>query len=380
MQNALVHRTDDAERAHWGVLLLDGHGGATILSWQALERWEPAQGPLWIHLDPNDAGATRWLREQSGLADEVVSELLGDDLQPRIEELADGAIFAALRGLASDLESGSSPRTQLHLWGDGARVITLCPRALPGVTALKARYASGRGPVDLPGLVVSLVGELSATLRSGAAEIEAPLAELEYAAELGSTDTAEGVRQLRGRVTALRRVLATLKVLLDRALALDGSWLMQSRHKEWRRLADEVRQTEALLQSAYERLHAVHDYVGERLNRTMNDVLYRLTIFSTILLPITAITSVLGMNVGVPGASYRFMSGPLTFAVIVVLLIALGWVEYRFMQKRKLLPRSALPAVREPRPSRPSGRSKGSPPWQAGVPPSVPTAAAGHSR
>lgn len=330
----------------WSALLLDGQGGARELDWPGVEGWHPEQGQLWIHVDPGHPRGLSWLRDRSGISPSTVDELLREDLQPRMEELSDGAVVSSLRGVAPDLERASSARTQLHLWVDPTRLVSLCERALPGVEALRQRYTAQRGPVDLPRLLVAMAGGLAASLRQEALQLEATLADVEYAAEGGRADASALLRGLRGRVTLLRRILAPFKVLVDRTLALESCWLVQSRLDEWRRLADQLRDSDALLQSLHERLIAVHDFVGERLSRDMNAILYRLTIFSTILLPITAITGLLGMNVGVAGASYRFMGSSLAFVVVVIVLVLLAWVEYRFMQKRHLL---------LPRPNKPLG-------------------------
>jgi Mg2+ and Co2+ transporter CorA len=151
-----------------------------------------------------------------------------------------------------------------------------------------------------------------------------------------ATDRAAGV-------TALRRVLAPVKVLVDRTLLLDDAWFVRDHGVDWRRLSDQARDTDALLQSLYDRLAAVHDFVTERLSRQMNSVLYRLTVFSTILLPVTAITGLLGMNVGVAGASYRFMGGSLAFVLVVTALVVLALFEYRFMRIRNLLQKMGQP-------------------------------------
>jgi zinc transporter len=323
--------------------VLDGSGGASELDWQGVESWQPDQGQLWVHLDPGQPMAMKWLRERSGLSSSVLAELLRDDLQPRIEELGNGTAVLSLRGLMPDISTASSVRTRLHVWIEPTRLVSLCGRALPGAEAARQSLASGHGPKDLSGLLVSMAAWLGTSLRQAATALEEPVANLEYTTQHGLDDTSTQLRELRGRVTALRRVLAPVKVLVDRTLALDDAWFVRDHGADWKRLSDQARDTDALLQSLYDRLAAVHDYVTERLSRQMNSVLYRLTVFSTILLPITAISGLLGMNVGVAGASYRFMGGSLAFVLVVAGLAVLAWFEYRFMRLRNLLPKMGKP-------------------------------------
>lgn len=321
----------------WSALLLDGKGGATELDWSGIARWQAEQGPLWVHIDPRHPEALGWLRERSQLSTAVFHDLLREDLQPRIEDLGAGVLIASLRGLGPDLDLTSSKRTRLHIWMDPTRLISLCERALPGAHRARSEFSARQGPLDLSALLVSMTAGLALSLRQQAIQLEAPVAELEYMAETTLGDTSATLRELRGRVTGLRRILAPFKVVVDRTLTLEDSWVVRARLRDWQHLADDVRDSDVLLQSLNDRLVAVRDYVGERLARTMNTVLYRLTIFSTILLPLTAITGLLGMNVGVPGASYPFMGNAWAFVLVTLALGVLAWFEYRFMRKRHLL-------------------------------------------
>jgi Mg2+ and Co2+ transporter CorA len=222
-------------------------------------------------------------------------------------------------------------------------MITVCDRLLPGVQRARALYEQERGPRDLQALIITMAGGLSASLHAAAAKLEAAVADLEYISEGGSVDTSAQLGALRRDVATARRTLAPFKVLAERILTLQHSWLLRDALDKWQRIVDVLRDTDALLQSLHERLISVHDLVDERLSRRMNAVLYRLTIFSTILLPITAITGLFGMNVGVHGASYRFMDGSMAFVLVAIALCLFGWLEYRFMRSRHLL----LPSLGE---------------------------------
>jgi zinc transporter len=342
----------------WSALSLDGKGGAAELDWQGIERWRPEQGQLWVHIDPSHPEALGWLRERSQLSTTVFHELLRDDLQPRIEDFGDGVLIASLRGLGPDLELTSANRTELHVWVDPTRLISLCERSLPGAHRAQRQYSAGQGPTDLSALLVSMTAGLALSMRQHAIQLEAPVAELEYKAETKRGDTSATLRELRGCVTGLRRILAPFKVVVDRTVMLKDSWIVRDRPRDWQRLADDVQDTDVLLQSLNDRLAAVHDYVGECLARTMNAVLYRLTIFSTILLPLTVITGLLGMNVGVAGASYRFMDNSSAFILVTLLLGLLAWLEYRFLRKRHLLPKHDEPDGSRRLPHGPPGTSK----------------------
>ena len=322
----------------WVAFALDGAGGARQLDWDTLNDGQLTRGPLWIHLDPRAPEALAWLRHESGLSEAEVAELLRDELRPRLELAGKDSVVVSLRGLAPELERHTRDLTRLCLRADPQRMISLCDRPLPGVEHARERFASNRGARDIAGLLVSMASWLGSSLQHSALTLEEPLLDLEDEAEHGQTDTSDRVHELQGRVTRLRRHLAPFKVVVRRALELEDCWFNRGHLAEWRSLADQAQDTAVLLQSLHERLTSVHDYVGERIARSMNYVLYVLTIFSTILLPLTFVTGLFGMNIGVRGGSYRFMESTTAFILVTLGLGVLGWLAYRLFKTRHLLP------------------------------------------
>ena len=106
---------------------------------------------------------------------------------------------------------------------------------------------------------------------------------------------------------------------------------------DWNHLADETQDTDDVLQGLQERVGAVRDSVQERLARKTNQVLYLLTILSATMLPLTFVTGLLGMNVGLKGASYRGLESMGSFLLIVAALAVLAWYEVLLIKRRHLL-------------------------------------------
>ena len=89
-----------------------------------------------------------------------------------------------------------------------------------------------------------------------------------------------------------------------------------------------------------QRAGTVRDFMSDRRATRMNEILYLLTLVSTIMLPLTFITGLLGINVGISGASYRGMSSALAFLVVCAALTMTAWLGYRFIMRRDLLMRA----------------------------------------
>jgi zinc transporter len=84
----------------------------------------------------------------------------------------------------------------------------------------------------------------------------------------------------------------------------------------------------------------VRDFVSDRRATRMNEILYLITLVSTIMLPLTFITGLLGIDVGISGGSSRGMSSALAFLVVCAALMIIAWLSYRFLIRRDLLMRA----------------------------------------
>ena len=117
-------------------------------------------------------------------------------------------------------------------------------------------------------------------------------------------------------------------------------WLVGDQLPRLTAIAEDVRSDEAESEHLLERIGAVRQSMAERRAARMNDILYVLTIVSTIMLPLTFITGLFGMNIGVAGASYNGMSSTLAFLAVCAALAILAWLQYRFLARRDLLVRA----------------------------------------
>lgn len=65
--------------------ILDGRGAGATIDWDQVNSWQEGQGILWLHLDYNDEFAKNWLQEKSGLQEVIVSALVNEEPQPRVQ-------------------------------------------------------------------------------------------------------------------------------------------------------------------------------------------------------------------------------------------------------------------------------------------------------
>lgn len=321
----------------WIALVLDGKGGAREIGWDALDAWKPDDGPLWVHLDPRAPRAITWLNSEGSLPEAERSALRNDATNPQLQQVGDRAYLISLRGLAPETERESRDLALVRLLVERHRVVSSCDRSLPGVIRIRDLLRTRSGPRDVPELIATMAAGLGALLRDAALDLEDPVAELEYAAETEQGSDSSELGEVQTTIARLRRHVAPYKILVARCLAMPDAWLFSDHLPRWRHLADQLQEADSLLQNMHERAKALRDLVGERLARRMNYILYVLTILTAIMLPLTFVTGLFGMNVGIEGGSYRFMEAAPTFLGICAALAVLAWVEYRFIKRRQLL-------------------------------------------
>jgi zinc transporter len=109
------------------------------------------------------------------------------------------------------------------------------------------------------------------------------------------------------------------------------SWLRVDDKAYLREVSDRTTRFVEDLDAARERAGVVQDELNSRISDQMNRTMYLLTVVAAVLLPPSLLTGLLGVNVGgMPGAE-----NPLSFAIVVALIIALGVIEVAVLRHLK---------------------------------------------
>jgi Mg2+ and Co2+ transporter CorA/anti-anti-sigma regulatory factor len=321
----------------WLALLLDGSGGARELGWDAINAWDPGQGKLWLHLDPADARVSQWLRSQPELSPSELEHLLRQGRRPFFQPFGHDGFMLALRGLAPELNETTGDLTSLRMWVTPERTVSLAERYLPNLRRLHALFRNRKGPRDLTQLHLAMSSILIDALHDAAMDLEDPMAGIEFLTQENDSTPNLELWRIGQRVTRLRQHVAPLRIVLARMVADPRRWLIRHHLDAWRHLIDELHDTDEMLQLLHERAGAVREDIWGRMVRRTNYVLYVLTLISAVLLPLTLVTSLFGMNVGIHGGSYRWMDSTFAFIAICVGLVLLAWGQYRFIRRRHLI-------------------------------------------
>lgn len=281
---------------------------------------------IWVDVVGEDADTIRELGRRFGLDAAAVEESFVETNLPLVEEHLDD-IFVVLHGFSTGGQRLSTPEIDVFI---GVRfLITVRDGPRGAIESVEERMSEEGGlpvssPASLLGYMAIVAGRRYAPL---ILELERQADALEEMAIQGDPQTVVEVHALRRDVIYLRRALGPqLEVYED---------LSESTHRV---MDDEARQMFARVALQHQRSLAaleagrallgsvIETYRGAVADQT-NEIVRVLTVFSAILLPLTLIAGLWGMNfVEIPGDDLEW--GFWGLVGLMVILVAGIWIYF----------------------------------------------------
>lgn len=310
---------------------LDGEGGGLAMDWADIERWTPADGVLWVHLNRASDDAQQWLHERSGLSEVVVEALLAENTRPRCVQMDDG-VMLFLRGINHNPGADPEDMVSIRMWIQRERVITVRMRRLMSVDDLRQALDERNGPRTVGELVAQLSGNLVARMAAVIVHIDDEIDGMqELVLDAGDVQLRNDLRDVRRRIIALRRYLAPQRDALNRLTQIKTNWLDELDVMHLREEADRVTRYAEDLDAARERAAVTQEELGNRLSDQLNRRMYVLSVVAAVFLPLGFLTGLFGINVG----GIPLSDNPIGFGIIVGVLILVTLLQVVIFRWRK---------------------------------------------
>jgi zinc transporter len=290
-------------------------------------------GVTWLHFNLSDARARRWLVEAS-FVPEALREVLQEHDGNRRVELVDRGLLLVISDFT--YEESAEPVEMVPLWCFADQHTLLTARLHPVKSADDLRLHMRRGASAASG--IELLGQLldirTARVKRLVYEMTAHLDDIEDEILAGN------IKQQRAQLGRTRRLCARLR----RELAPERSDMSKFLHRPAEELpaADQEilgTSNDALgfaleeIAELYERAKLLQEELASRVAENTNRNLYVLSILTAVLLPMTLVTGVFGMNVaGMPG-----LHGGHSLWWVMFLIVTSGAVTLALLFWRKLL-------------------------------------------
>jgi magnesium transporter len=294
-----------------------------------------AAGLTWIHVDRIDPATAQDLAERFGWHPLDVEDVLSKRQRPKVDEYPD-YLFTVLHFPVYDKEIQRLNAAELDLFIGGDYLVTMPNVELLPISRLFNRcleddefrdqlFSKGSGRL-LYEILDDLFDYCFPILDKIAHKLDAVEDDI---FEGRSRDAVRDISNVKQEIISFRRIIkpqrATLRVL-ERAVE---RFLPENLELYFDDIVDASERIWDLLDNYKEVVEALEATNESVISHRHNDVLRVLTVFSVILLPLTLIASVFGMNVLYPGEGTHE-----AFWVIVVLMVTvvtglLGFFRYK---------------------------------------------------
>jgi len=304
-----------------------------LLKLQSSQDAEGARDVTWVDVDVSDETGTQWLVTESGLSEELISQLLSPGKFTRRENMEEGLVVNVC-AIDPAGEAEGDDTVSLAMFLDHNRVISVRSRNIAAIEEVRRRIAAGTGPeTPLEFLALGIVC-MKKRLEPVIARISEDTAELEDRVlnEDGEPQT-EALNALRREVFRIRRYLSPFRTLLTLIVSDPTINVTDEERRALGAAAELVERYLTAVEDCRERTMLLHDLIEARASQTMSRATYNLTIVATVFLPLTFVTGLLGMNVaGIPESH-----APWGFWVVVAGLILLAIASWAWLRWNKWL-------------------------------------------
>ena len=312
-------------------LLLDGKGGATTVdTHEAINKWRPEDGKLWLHFDYTDETSKRWLTEESGLSEHVVEALLAGETRPRVTGTNySNASLIFLRGINLNPTDTPEDMVSIRLYVDNDRIISSRKRRLLSVNDIRIQLEQGKGPTCITEVICHLTELLTRRMQHVIDNLEQRIDTIEddlY--QEGEFSIGQEISAIRRQTITLKRYIAPQQAALSKLYESHYPWINETFRHEFKETANHLMRYVEELEVIIERAQIAYEERSDLLSEQLNHRMYVMSIVAAIFLPLGFLTGLLGINVGgIPGSenAYAFYIFIALLVTLTSSLIGLSW-------------------------------------------------------
>lgn len=304
--------------------LLDGKGGSTPLPIPEAKSAFCDLRLSWVHLDATDPDTTVFLRDHISCVDDIViAALLADETRPRCIEVQSG-IFMILRGINMNPHKNPEDMVSLRMFIDDHRVISVEKNSVMTVRQIAESLDKGQGPKNTSEFLLFIVTHMFDHIENFVSQQHEALDKIEDTLRNDKcVNGMQNVNDLKRSTLTLRRYLAPQKDVLNHLKSEEKPWI-DIKHR--RLLAEEqdrlIRMDEDLA-LLHARAMILTSEVENTTSQKSNRGIYFISIMSSIFLPLTFLTGLMGANIGgIPGNM-----NPNAFWELLALCLFVGFLQ-----------------------------------------------------
>jgi magnesium transporter len=297
-----------------------------------------ANGLTWIHLDPPiDPETVNALRERFGWHPLDVEDVLSKRQRPKVDDYVDdGYLFGVLHFPAYDKNVQRLNAGELDFFLGPDYLVTISNVELLPVTRLFNRvqederfreqlFSKGSGRLlyevldDLFDYCFPILDKIAYKLDSIEDDIE----------DRRSEEIVTDISKVKQEIISYRKIIKPQRPALRLLERHIERFLPEELELYFDDLVDASERIWDLLDNYKEVVEALESTNESVISHRQNDVLRILTVFSVILLPLTLISGIFGMNVNFPGEHTRIAFWAIVGLMVSVIIGMIGFFKYK---------------------------------------------------
>lgn len=258
------------------------------------DRPTPEGGAVWIDMEGRSHDYEQRLLGM-GFHPLAVEDVFTLQHQPKIEEYRDH-LFLIVRGL--DFNRDRLETLKLAAFAQPGLLITYHRAPMRSVAAVRKRLEeTERGSSDMVHLLYQICDEMVDLYFPVLEEIGQEIEEIEDAVFEGpDQEQLERIQSLRRRLAIVRRAMLPHRQVFNRLASRQVQGITEAEALYFRDVYDNVFRLSESTDHLREQLSSARDTYLSAVSQRTNDVMKVLTLFSAVLLPLTFIAGLYGMN------------------------------------------------------------------------------------
>ncbi|HQZ13001.1 MAG TPA: CorA family divalent cation transporter, partial [Devosia sp.] len=282
-------------------------------------------------LPPDPSGGLDWLVSEFG---KVTAEaLLETDPRPHCTIYDEGALIALTTLPVADRNDLKNQR-EAAFWVERSRVVAVTDMPVEDLIGATPGKQATTAPTTPIHLITRVALRAADRLEPILDRLSDKTDDLEEEVLRQPTDrTRVGLNIVRRAAITIRRTVLPQRDALTTLETSAAAWYTQRDRSRLREAVGWMNRLAAEVASFSERAALVHEQITDRRAEQLNRALLILAAVTTIFMPLTLITGIIGMNVdGIP-----FAREPWAFGVVILVLALIGVLEFLWFRSRKWL-------------------------------------------
>jgi zinc transporter len=291
------------------------------------------EGITWLHFNLTNKRAAQFLAD-SPLVPRGFKALLAErESRPLMQAVEDG-LQVVMNDLSFDQTTDASEVATLWAFATPRLVISARSHPLRSADLLREELRHGLHVASGIELVAHMFDLRMHMLRKESDALADEVHEMEDRILSGDvSEQRERLGRVRRRCARIRRHFAHDRTALQKLVARPPAWISSVDGDQLRQVADELAFVLDDVGHLYERAKLLQEELAARVAEETGTRLYVLSILSAVLLPMTLITGVFGMNV----AGLPWTEADSGFGWTMVLIVAAGGITLGLLRWRRLL-------------------------------------------